>query len=185
MAFMLIFSPPERELFEAQRAGFLQYILDCYYGAHTCHYGKLMYIYVTTPAQLKQIKRLMFIKKRYNLKPFTYDGALCSMRGPHCDLCAHYPARFCCGVRNLHLAVCEAAAISRCAAQMEIAHCCNCPDYPCLYAPSPLNDSAPSCTPPARSPESCRPIRPCSTRTAVAAVHRTKGTSQWLIHGAA
>ena len=65
-AFMLIFGRRERELFEAQRAEFPQYILDCYDGARTYPDGKWMLIDVTTRAQLEQVKRLILIKKRPN-----------------------------------------------------------------------------------------------------------------------
>ena len=157
-AFMLIFGRRERELFEAQRAEFPQYILDCYDGARTYPDGKWMLIDVTTLAQLEQVKRLILIKKRPNRKPFAREGALYSLCGQRCDLCVHYsgqdPARRAqiepllsrmwgtddwsmrcdgCLSDGCYCAD-EPCHAKRCAAQRGLTACRDCPDHPCIDA---------------------------------------------------
>lgn len=88
--FLVIFGKKEREVFETRRNEFSKYILDYYDGSKTYHDGKWMFIDVTTPEQLREVKKLILIKKKPNRKPFSKENAVYSMCGQRCDLCVHY-----------------------------------------------------------------------------------------------
>lgn len=88
--FLVIFGKKEREVFETRRDEFSMYIQDYYDGSKTYHDGKWMFIDVKTPEQLEEVKKLIFIKKRPNRKPFSKENAVYSMCGQRCDLCVHY-----------------------------------------------------------------------------------------------
>ena len=88
--FLLIFGKKEREQFEAVREEFSPWLLRCYDSAKTYHDGKWMFLDVTEPRQLKEIRRLIEIKKKPNRKPFPKETALYSACGHRCDLCIHY-----------------------------------------------------------------------------------------------
>lgn len=88
--FLVIFGKKERESFEAQRDAFSQYIQNYYDQATTYHDGKWMFIDVTEPEQLEDVKRLILIKKKPNRKPFPKEHAVYSKCGQRCDLCVHY-----------------------------------------------------------------------------------------------
>lgn len=57
--FLVIFGKKEREVFDARRDEFSKYILDYYDGSKTYHDGKWMFIDVTTPEQLEEVKKLV------------------------------------------------------------------------------------------------------------------------------
>lgn len=88
--FLVIFGKKEREVFETRRNRFSKYILDYYEGSKTYHGGKWMFIDVTMPEQLEEVKELILIKKKPNRKPFSKENAVYSMCGQRCDLCVHY-----------------------------------------------------------------------------------------------
>ena len=88
--FLVIFGKKEREIFDARRGEFSQYILDYYDNSKTYHDGKWMFIDVRNTEQLEEVKRLVLIKKKPNRKPFPKEGAVYSQCGQRCDLCIHY-----------------------------------------------------------------------------------------------
>lgn len=88
--FLIIFGKKERDIFDAQRDEYSQYICDYYDNSKTYHDGKWMSIDVTTPEQLEEIKKLILIKKKPNRKPFPKENAIYSKCGQRCDLCVHY-----------------------------------------------------------------------------------------------
>ena len=88
--FLVIFGKKEREIFDARREEFSQFICDYYDNSTTYHDGKWMFIDVTTLEQLEEIKKLVMIKKKPNRKPFSQEGAVYSQCGQRCDLCIHY-----------------------------------------------------------------------------------------------
>lgn len=88
--FLVIFGKKEREVFEKQRNRFSACLLDYYNQARTCHDGKWMFIDVSSPEQLEEVKQLILIKKKPNRKPFPRDGAVYAQCGQRCDLCVHY-----------------------------------------------------------------------------------------------
>ena len=88
--FLIIFGIKEREIFEARRDEFSKDILNYYDDAKTYHDGKWIFIDVTEPAQLEDVKRLIQIKKKPNRKPFPKETAVYSKCGQRCDLCVHY-----------------------------------------------------------------------------------------------
>ena len=88
--FLIIFGKKEREVFDAKRDEYSQYIFDYYDNTRTYHDGKWMFIDVTTLEQLEEIKKLIIIKKKPNRKPFPKEGAYYSKCGHRCDLCLHF-----------------------------------------------------------------------------------------------
>ena len=88
--FLVIFGKKEREIFDARREEFSQYILDYYDNSKTYHDGKWMFIDVRNTEQLEEIKQLVLIKKKPNRKPFSKENAVYSQCGQRCDLCVHY-----------------------------------------------------------------------------------------------
>ena len=64
--FLVIFGKKEREIFDARREEFSQFICDYYDNSATYHDGKWMFIDVTTLEQLEEIKKLVMIKKNFN-----------------------------------------------------------------------------------------------------------------------
>ncbi len=88
--FLVIFGKKEREVFEAKRDMFSQYIIDYYDQSKTYHDGKWMFIDVRSLEQLEGVKSLIQIKKKPNRKPFPKQNAIYSMCGQRCDLCVHY-----------------------------------------------------------------------------------------------
>ena len=89
-SFLIIFGKKEREVFEAQREDFPDFVRENYDNSKTYHDGKWMLFDVTTMKQLDEIKRLIMIKKKPNRKPFPKENALYSQCGQRCDLCVHY-----------------------------------------------------------------------------------------------
>lgn len=88
--FLVIFGKKEREIFDARREEFSQYILDYYDNSKTYHDGKWMFIDVRNTEQLEEVKQLVLIKKKPNRKPFSKENAVYSQCGQRCDLCVHY-----------------------------------------------------------------------------------------------
>lgn len=88
--FLVIFGKKERSCFDARRTEFSQFVCEHYDRAKTYHDGKWMYMDVTTPEQLEDIKKLILIKKKPNRKPFPKEGAVYAQCGQRCDLCVHY-----------------------------------------------------------------------------------------------
>lgn len=88
--FLVIFGKTEREVFEAARGEYSQWMNDQYENANTYHDGKWMFIDVTEPEQLEEVKKLILIKKKPNRKPFPKEGKLMGGCGHRCDLCIHY-----------------------------------------------------------------------------------------------
>lgn len=88
--FLIIFGKTEREIFESNRDELSAYIQEHYDNAQIYHDGKWVFIDVMTMEQLKDIKKLILIKKKPNRKPFPKAGAVYSQCGQRCDLCVHY-----------------------------------------------------------------------------------------------
>lgn len=88
--FQIIFGKAEREKFEAQRDTFSPKIQGVYDSNQILSDGKWMLIPVTTLETLKEIKRLIEIKKKPNRKPFPKEEAVYGKCGHRCDLCVHY-----------------------------------------------------------------------------------------------
>ena len=88
--FLIIFGKKEREVFESDADSYSKYIQDYYDGSRTYHDGKWMFIDVTTPEQLEEVKKLIMIKKKPNRKPFPTEGAYYSKCGHRCDMCVHF-----------------------------------------------------------------------------------------------
>lgn len=84
--FLIIFGEKEREIFEARRDEFSKDILKYYDDAKTYHDGKWIFIDVTEPAQLEEVKRLIQIKKKPNRKPFPKETVVYSKCGHLCGL---------------------------------------------------------------------------------------------------
>lgn len=74
--FLIIFGRKERECFDGRRDEFSKYICDCYDNSKTYHDGKWMFIDITEPRQLEDIKKLIQIKKKPNRKPFPKENAI-------------------------------------------------------------------------------------------------------------
>lgn len=89
-SFLIIFGKKERECFERQRSEFSKEIQERYDDAKTYHDGKWVIFDVDTLGQLEEIKKLIYIKKKPNRKPFPKEGAIYSKCGQRCDLCVHY-----------------------------------------------------------------------------------------------
>ena len=88
--FLVIFGKKEREIFDAQRDNFSEWMQGQYDGANTYHDGKWIFIDVTEPQQLVEIKRMIMIKKKPNRKPLPREGAIYGKCGHRCDMCIHY-----------------------------------------------------------------------------------------------
>lgn len=158
--FLVIFGKKEREIFDARRGEFSQYILDYYDNSKTYHDGKWMFIDVRNTEQLEEVKRLVLIKKKPNRKPFPKEGAVYSQCGQRCDLCIHYT-----GVTEELRAVMEPQLIKMwditdwsmrcegcyskecytkdgscnaksCAPQRGLVECKECSEFPCIKATS-------------------------------------------------
>ena len=158
--FLVIFGKKEREIFDARREEFSQYILDYYDNSKTYHDGKWMFIDVRNTEQLEEIKQLVLIKKKPNRKPFPKEGAVYSQCGQRCDLCIHYT-----GVTEELRAVMEPQLIKMwditdwsmrcegcyskecyakdglcnaksCAPKKGLAECKECSEFPCVKATS-------------------------------------------------
>ena len=158
--FLVIFGKKEREIFDARRGEFSQYILDYYDNSKTYHDGKWMFIDVRNTEQLEEVKRLVLIKKKPNRKPFPKEGAVYSQCGQRCDLCIHYT-----GVTEELRAVMEPQLIKMwditdwsmrcegcyskecytedglcnaksCAPKKGLAECKECSEFPCVKATS-------------------------------------------------
>lgn len=156
--FLIIFGKSEREKFEAARDTFSPFILTVYDSARTYHDGKWMFIDVTVPEQLEEIKRLILIKKRPNRKPFPQAGSVYGECGHRCDLCIHYAhmpeetraaiephlnrvwgendwSMRCGGCRS-DTCYCldDLCDQKKCAAGKGLSACSQCPSYPCPQA---------------------------------------------------
>ncbi len=158
--FLIIFGKKERECFEMQKSEFSKYVCDHYDNSKVYHDGKWMYIDVNTLAQLEEVKKLIFIKKKPNRKPFPKENALYSKCGQRCDLCVHYIhtsdelrttmegslskmwgqtdwSMRCegCYSDNCYCKddLCNA---KECASKKEVAECRECEEFPCIKATS-------------------------------------------------
>lgn len=158
--FLIIFGKKEREVFEARRDEFSKSILNHYDNAKTYHDGKWIFIDVTEPAQLEEVKQLIQIKKNPNRKPFPKETAVYSKCGQRCDLCVHYT-----GITEEQRAVMEPLLnkmwenndwsmrcngcysddcyckddpchAKGCAPEKGIAECRECSEFPCIKATS-------------------------------------------------
>lgn len=158
--FLIIFGKKEREVFEARRDEFSKSILNHYDNAKTYHDGKWIFIDVTEPAQLEEVKQLIQIKKNPNRKPFPKETAVYSKCGQRCDLCVHYT-----GITEEQRAVMEPLLSKMwenndwsmrcngcysddcyckddpchakgCAPEKGIAECRECSEFPCIKATS-------------------------------------------------
>lgn len=158
--FLLVFGRKERDIFEARKQDFSQFILDHYEGSKTYHDGKWMFIDVETMEQLEEVKKLILIKKKPNRKPFSKENALYSQCGQRCDLCIHYTnmdAELRAAIEphlvkmwgitqwDMRCAGCyseecycknDPCNAKGCAAQRNIAECRQCAEYPCIKATS-------------------------------------------------
>lgn len=90
LTFLVVLGQKERELFEAHREAFSPFLLAYYDVSKTHHDGKWLFIDVTTPEQLAEVKKLVLLKKKPNRKPFPTQTAVYGMCGQRCDLCIHY-----------------------------------------------------------------------------------------------
>lgn len=88
--FQIIFGKAEREKFEAIKDEFPRDIVELYNKAHTYPDGKWMLIRVDNPETLEAVKKMIFLKKRPNRKPFPKEYAVYGKCGHRCDLCIHY-----------------------------------------------------------------------------------------------
>lgn len=68
--FLLIFGRKERDIFEARKQDFSQFILDHYEGSKTYHDGKWMFIDVETMEQLEEVKKANSHKEEAEQKTF-------------------------------------------------------------------------------------------------------------------
>ncbi|MCH5323646.1 MAG: DUF3788 family protein [Eubacterium sp.] len=156
--FLIIFGKKEREIFEANTLDYSEWLLGCYESAQTYHDGKWMFIDVTETKQLEEIKKLIYIKKKPNRKPFPKENAIYSCCGHRCDLCIHYIGMseelrrqieplltevwdvtdwsMRCGGCNSDNCYCkdEPCAQKICAVEKGIKNCTECADYPCINA---------------------------------------------------
>jgi hypothetical protein len=156
--FLVIFGKKEREIFEATRNDFSQFILNYYDNSKTFHDGKWMFIDVTTLEQLEEIKKLIQIKKKPNRKPFSKENALYSKCGQRCDLCVHYEGTSqeqrqimeqnlnkmwentdwsmrCQGCYSENCG-CKDCNAKQCLTKKNLSNCKECPEYPCIKATS-------------------------------------------------
>jgi hypothetical protein len=156
--FLVIFGKKEREIFEATRNDFSQFILNYYDNSKTFHDGKWMFIDVTTLEQLEEIKKLIQIKKKPNRKPFSKENALYSKCGQRCDLCVHYEGTSqeqrqimeqnlnkmwentdwsmrCQGCYSKNCG-CKDCNAKQCLSYKNLSNCKECPEYPCIKATS-------------------------------------------------
>lgn len=158
LTFLVVLGQKERELFEAHREAFSPFLLAYYDVSKTHHDGKWLFIDVTTPEQLAEVKKLVLLKKKPNRKPFPTQTAVYGMCGQRCDLCIHYTGTTdeqralmkpyldrmwgesdwsmrCGGCLSdtcyCHDAPCPAKS---CAAQKGLSGCAQCPQFPCLKA---------------------------------------------------
>lgn len=156
--FLIILGKKEREIFEARRNEFSQYIQEYYDSSRTYHDGKWMFIDVTSPEQLEEIKQLIIIKKKPNRKPFPQEGAVYAKCGHRCDLCIHYTSiseeqrdmlgvhlknmwgvsdySMRCGGCDSDCCYCteEPCHPKPCAAEKGHSACVECEEYPCMMA---------------------------------------------------
>lgn len=155
--FLIIFGRGERECFDGRRDEFSGYIYDCYDNSKTYHDGKWMFIDVTEPWQLEDIKKLIQIKKKPNRKPFPKENAIFSQCGQRCDLCIHYSGMdeklradiepylnrmwppgwdMRCGGCDSDSCYCtdEPCNPKTCAAAKGLSECTKCSEYPCISA---------------------------------------------------
>ena len=155
--FLIIFGSKECENFEAQRSEFSEYICTCYDDAKSLSNGKRMYIDVTEPEQLKDIKKLIQIKKKPNRKPFPKENAVFAKCGQRCDLCIHYFGmdekqradiepylnRMWSSGWDMRCGGCDSDACyckddpctpKSCAVSKGLAECTKCAEYPCISA---------------------------------------------------
>lgn len=156
--FLIIFGKKERECFEGEEESWTKWMIGCYKTVRTYHDGKWMFIDVTTMEQLEEVKRLIFIKKRPDRKPFSKEGAIYSSCGHRCDLCIHYEGmdeelrkeieprltrvwnnsdwRMRCGGCSSDRCYCRDELCSQklCAAQKGLLTCRECEEYPCIHA---------------------------------------------------
>ncbi len=156
--YLVIFGKKEREIFEATRNDFSQFILNYYDNSKTFHDGKWMFIDVTTLEQLEEIKKLIQIKKKPNRKPFSKENALYSKCGQRCDLCVHYEGTSqeqrqimeqnlnkmwentdwsmrCQGCYSENCG-CKDCNAKQCLTKKNLSNCKECPEYPCIKATS-------------------------------------------------
>ena len=156
--FLVIFGKKEREIFEATRNDFSQFILNYYDNSKTFHDGKWMFIDVTTLEQLEEIKKLIQIKKKPNRKPFSKENALYSKCGQRCDLCVHYEGTSqeqrqimeqnlnkmwentdwsmrCQGCYSENCG-CKDCNAKQCLTKKNLSNCKECTEYPCIKATS-------------------------------------------------
>lgn len=156
--FLIIFGKKEREIFDAERNEFSQYIQEYYDNSKTYHDGKWMFIDVKTLEQLEEIKRLIMIKKKPNRKPFPRERAIYAKCGHRCDLCIHYTGMsdeqrdsigihlknmwgssdysMRCGGCDSNDCYCmdDPCPQKICAAEKGISACVECSEYPCMNA---------------------------------------------------
>ena len=156
--YLVIFGKKEREIFEATRNDFSQFILNYYDNSKTFHDGKWMFIDVTTLEQLEEIKKLIQIKKKPNRKPFSKENALYSKCGQRCDLCVHYEGTSqeqrqimeqnlnkmwentdwsmrCQGCYSENCG-CKDCNAKQCLTKKNLSNCKECTEYPCIKATS-------------------------------------------------
>ena len=156
--FLVIFGKKEREIFEAVKDEYPQWLLDYYENANTYHDGKWMFIDVRNLQELETVKKLILIKKKPNRKPFPKDNAVYSGCGHRCDLCIHYTglseevrseieprltrvwgdqdwSMRCdgCLSENCHCKD-DPCDQKRCAAEKKLKNCRDCAEYPCINA---------------------------------------------------
>lgn len=156
--FLIIFGKKEREIFEAVKEEYPQWMLDYYENANTYHDGKWMFVDVKNLQELEVIKKLILIKKKPNRKPFPKDNALYSGCGHRCDLCIHYTglseevrseieprltrvwgaqdwSMRCdgCLSDNCHCKD-DPCDQKRCAVEKKLKNCRDCTEYPCINA---------------------------------------------------
>lgn len=156
--FLIIFGKKEREMFDAHRDEYSEYISNYYDSTETYHDGKWMYIDVRTLEQLDEVKKLIQIKKKPNRKPFPRENAVYAQCGQRCDLCVHYVGTtdgqrskmidpltkmwditewgMRCGGCDSGDCYCkdEPCAAKKCARQKRISQCRECVDFPCINA---------------------------------------------------
>lgn len=156
--FLLVFGKAEREKFEARKNEFPPAIIDLYDQAPTYHDGKWVLIRVDNLATLEAVKKLIFLKKKPNRKPFPKENAIYGKCGHRCDLCIHFTGGTVseefrkelaerltrvydhtdwsircsgCGTPGCYTKLC---AQQKCAQEKGRAACVSCGQYPCSKA---------------------------------------------------
>lgn len=88
--FQIVFGKADREKFEEHRSELPDYILEIYDKTPAYRDGQWLYFKVDSLEVFEDIKKLIYIKKKPNRKPFPKENAVYGKCGHRCDLCVHY-----------------------------------------------------------------------------------------------